>query len=166
MALIEFKNLPDTTTPLTAQNLNNNFNELKPSIISIKVGDDYSWTSPTQWDAGVIHFDTVLNSYNNSFTLENYGIKIGSNTNMVKVTVRLEFYGSTDQTGIFVYKNNAYYRNVLISPVDTGTTEVNLTNLLVDVQPNDVLTFAIYSNASGITRYITARTYATVERVG
>lgn len=27
MALIEFKNLPDTTTPINAQNLNNNFNE-------------------------------------------------------------------------------------------------------------------------------------------
>ena len=27
MALIEFKNLPDTTTPITAENLNNNFNE-------------------------------------------------------------------------------------------------------------------------------------------
>lgn len=27
MALIEFKDLPDTTTPLTAANLNNNFNE-------------------------------------------------------------------------------------------------------------------------------------------
>ena len=28
MALIEFKNLPDTSTPLSAENLNNNFNEL------------------------------------------------------------------------------------------------------------------------------------------
>lgn len=27
MALIEFKDLPDTSTPLTADNLNNNFNE-------------------------------------------------------------------------------------------------------------------------------------------
>lgn len=29
MAIIQFKNLPDTSTPLTAENLNNNFNELK-----------------------------------------------------------------------------------------------------------------------------------------
>ena len=28
MALIEFKNLPDTSTPLSAENLKNNFNEL------------------------------------------------------------------------------------------------------------------------------------------
>lgn len=30
MALIEFKNLPDTSTPLNAENLNHNFNELLP----------------------------------------------------------------------------------------------------------------------------------------
>ena len=33
MSLIEFKDLPDTTTPLTADNLNNNFNELKPYVL-------------------------------------------------------------------------------------------------------------------------------------
>ena len=32
MALIEFKNLPDTSTPLKAENLNNNFNEAKKSL--------------------------------------------------------------------------------------------------------------------------------------
>lgn len=35
MALIEFKDLPDTTTPLTASNLNNNFNELDEKIDSV-----------------------------------------------------------------------------------------------------------------------------------
>lgn len=33
MALIEFENLPNTTTPLKAENLNNNFNEVKKSDI-------------------------------------------------------------------------------------------------------------------------------------
>lgn len=32
MALIEFKNLPDTSTPLNAENLNNNFSELEALI--------------------------------------------------------------------------------------------------------------------------------------
>lgn len=32
MSLIEFKDLPDTTTPITAENLNNNFNELKSEL--------------------------------------------------------------------------------------------------------------------------------------
>ena len=41
MSLIEFKDLPNTTTPLTANNLNNNFNELKPYILySNSTGDN------------------------------------------------------------------------------------------------------------------------------
>lgn len=39
MALIEFKDLPDTTTPLTADNLNNNFEYLEAKIDS---GEIYS----------------------------------------------------------------------------------------------------------------------------
>lgn len=35
MALIEFKNLPDTSTPLNAENLNNNFNELENKMNTI-----------------------------------------------------------------------------------------------------------------------------------
>lgn len=37
MNLIEFKNLPDTSTPLNADNLNNNFNELKNSITNLPI---------------------------------------------------------------------------------------------------------------------------------
>lgn len=39
MSLIEFKDLPDTTTPITADNLNNNFNELKGEVLYNTTGD-------------------------------------------------------------------------------------------------------------------------------
>ena len=35
MALIEFKDLPDTSTPITASNLNNNFNEILNLVFPI-----------------------------------------------------------------------------------------------------------------------------------
>lgn len=35
MDLIEFKDLPDTSTPINAENLNNNFNKLKDNIYEI-----------------------------------------------------------------------------------------------------------------------------------
>lgn len=40
MSLIEFKNLPDTTTPLTAENLNNNFNHFVDELY-YKANDEY-----------------------------------------------------------------------------------------------------------------------------
>lgn len=45
MSLIEFKNLPDTSTPLTAENLNNNFEYLDDKIsdeLYYKAGDTYT----------------------------------------------------------------------------------------------------------------------------
>lgn len=41
MALIEFKNKPDTSSPINANNLNNNFNELNTNINNTddKIGD-------------------------------------------------------------------------------------------------------------------------------
>lgn len=40
MALVEFKNKPDTTTPINATNLNNNFNEINGELY-YKSGDNY-----------------------------------------------------------------------------------------------------------------------------
>ena len=37
MALIEFKDLPDTSTPLTADSLNNNFDELNDDIEELNI---------------------------------------------------------------------------------------------------------------------------------
>ena len=42
MALIEFKNLPDTTTPITAENLNYNFNELNNNFNELNDRNVYS----------------------------------------------------------------------------------------------------------------------------
>lgn len=42
MALIEFKNKPDTTTSINATNLNNNFSELNDKIENVEVTDIYS----------------------------------------------------------------------------------------------------------------------------
>lgn len=42
MSLIEFKNLPDTSTPINAENLNNNFNEvMQPKLKKL-------WENPNQ----------------------------------------------------------------------------------------------------------------------
>lgn len=39
MALKEFKNLPNTDTPINAENLNSNFNELYDNIVTLYEGD-------------------------------------------------------------------------------------------------------------------------------
>ena len=56
MGLIEFKDLPDTSTPLNAENLNNNFNALKGEKV---------WTNPNptnDFDENEIQLD-LINEY-------------------------------------------------------------------------------------------------------
>ena len=83
MALIEFENKPSTDTPINANNLNNNFNELKNLIItsmfSISIGAinpqsglydmTYSFTTPTGYEPiGIIAINT-LGSYSASLNI-------------------------------------------------------------------------------------------------
>ena len=54
--MIEFKDLPDTSTPITADNLNNNFNELNEKIETCK-----TVTFNNEWLIGnVVHGGNIL----------------------------------------------------------------------------------------------------------
>ena len=72
MALITFENLPSTNTPINAENLNNNFNELDSGISALDTKiDTYNqvtlWTnpSPTSSFAGQqITLNDSLENYN------------------------------------------------------------------------------------------------------
>ena len=70
MALIEFKNLPDTSTPLNAENLNNNFNDLKNKIENITVlytGD--TATNTLTLSQSIFDFSIVIVKIKNASTL-------------------------------------------------------------------------------------------------
>lgn len=88
MALIEFKDLPDTTTPITADNLNNNFEELNNRSIysfnEIVIGtfvdgrpiyrktvyiSSYPNASEVMYDVGLINVDFTINVYGNANNL-------------------------------------------------------------------------------------------------
>ena len=70
MALIEFKNKPDTTTPINATNLNNNFNELNNNVNALNetINDIYNQI----WPIGRGFIDFTNTDYSNylGFTWE------------------------------------------------------------------------------------------------
>ena len=59
MALIEFKNLPDTSTPLTAENLNNNFEYLDNKFTNSIFSKTERLTEGTAWTAQQVSSITV-----------------------------------------------------------------------------------------------------------
>lgn len=123
MALIEFKNLPDTSTPINAENLNNNFNELKnrkyillstdSTIQVISASDGWqkiNFASSKQY-GNVLSFDS-----NNSVVI------VPSNVKKVRVAGSI---GGRNAAWIKVYSGaavdptNAFASGVLMQPAST-----------------------------------------------
>ena len=117
MALLEFKNLPDTSTPLTAENLNNNFeylddkmsNFLKVETTEISLGSftanqekydqEYSITIPTGYTPlGIMGYRLVGNSFT---ALRINGLYIGSNK--IKYSIENTSGSSTGSITFTVY---------------------------------------------------------------
>ena len=87
MGLIEFKNLPDTSTPLNAENLNNNFNLLKPKYWS---GNGYPTVAYGNSNFQNVHFDKI-DSNTDDITISNGLIHFAENIKKVKVSYNIRY---------------------------------------------------------------------------
>lgn len=110
MALIEFKDYPDTTTPINAQNLNHNFDELYGSnkgnfLIGIMAND---FTFQTLNTTETMPIDTIYSSNGNSLTISNNGIKIGAGVHHVLVSAQIYAYTNVANNEFitYIYQNN------------------------------------------------------------
>lgn len=86
--MITFKNKPDTTTPINAENLNANFNECKnKSAILVALSANAELTASTAWATLYIPFNTTIYKVGNGFKLESDGgVSVDSDVTRIKVT--------------------------------------------------------------------------------
>lgn len=77
MALVQFENSPSTNTPLSATNLNNNFNEFKATKLWENDG------TITSWDEGALNIDVsnysfllIVSSTQTMFVPSNFHISL------------------------------------------------------------------------------------------
>lgn len=140
MALIEFKDLPDTTTPLTADNLNNNFNELNNKINNIN-----SYVSTVSLSAV-------------SETTTNDAITVGSYTASEEGLYLIvghalpNLYGASGRVMYTqIYKNNDSIINLPIIINDSAFTVPVSLNCITHLEKNDVVNIKIQNSDSGKT---------------
>lgn len=86
--MITFKNKPDTTTPINAGNLNDNFEECKnKSAILVALSANAELTATTAWATLYIPFNIAVSKIGNGFNLESDGgVSVDSNVTRIKVT--------------------------------------------------------------------------------
>lgn len=124
MSLVIFKNLPDTTTPLTAENLNSNFEYLddKASLATNYLTDEVkigTWINGKPLYRKVITFNDTV-STNTTFTkaheIQNANIVLVkdaymiNNVNYATYHLNMVGYGGnlTDKTYLYADRTNVY----------------------------------------------------------
>lgn len=160
MALVTFQDLPSTSTPLNAENLNNNFNELNSkSVIRVGLGANTSLTIANAYTNVLIPCDTVTtqkdNSNNRVFTLANNKVTINkAGWYMVSANIMCNT-SDTSQTPIGnIYQTRANNTtNILAEGYMrtgvSGTRTIALTSVPIELSVGDKISLNIQGSATG-----------------
>jgi len=165
MALVEFKNLPDTSTPLNAQNLNNNFELLSNQIALLSnqmtiTCSDTSITTTLDQKREDIPLDTVLASVGDKLTLNTannkYEIKIGSGVSYVSVSAGYSANQTTSGAtyiALTILKNGSQYGKWANAKGNPSNPNVylytSMSDILIPVQQGDAIALAIFIRVAG-----------------
>jgi hypothetical protein len=168
MALIEFKDYPNTSTPLNAENLNNNFNELKEKIEKLNYIVATISNKVTATGMGVITLDKVSDKEGEKLKLENGGIKIGSGVSKIRVSGSVFVNISTQSAGYLwtqIRKNGASKCSSLTPVVaGMGFVSASVPSMIIDVVENDVIDLmGDFAGPSGEIRNNAENTWLLVE---
>lgn len=145
MALIEFKNLPDKNTPLKAQDLNHNFNELNDKIdlkgkSAIFLKTD-SQVVPANTRATIVLNGTEF-SDNDVFELQSDGsIKILKDVSKILCTATIRASAS------FLYIISSEEETPVVAmrtSKDVGLESSTTISGIVSVQKNSLISFAVF----------------------
>ena len=158
MTLKEFKDYPNTETPIDAENLNFNFNELGKLQNAITVGLAADFVQSTG-SAVKIPIDTILCKLGDklTFSSSDNSIVIGEGINYVEVSGHIMQKSShSNLCGLYISKNAMS----LNSAVAVSFSQINTVNVMtctaisptiVKVNPGDKFYLAGYSDQNGKT---------------
>lgn len=128
MALIEFKNKPDTTTPINATNLNNNFKEVHPigTVIITSTNTNPSSNLGGTWELIDKEFESEASDSNDMFS---------ANSNNCELT---SCYYTRSGHSIQIRLN-------FINKVTLGDTNIELGNFNLDVLGVTSFPYSLYN---------------------
>lgn len=160
MALVTFQDLPSTSTPLNAANLNNNFNELNSkSAIRVGLSANTSLAIETAYTNVLIPCDRVLaqkdNSNNNTFTFANNAVTINkAGWYMVSANIMCNSTDSSQVTigNIYQTRANNTTNNLTEGYMKTGVSgyrTIALTPVPVELSVGDKISLNITGSNTG-----------------
>lgn len=156
MALKEFKNLPDTSTPLNAENLNYNF-DLMSNMITVRGSGTTSLTTTSESETITIPLNETVANVGDKLTFNNGDdcIVIGAGVSYVSVScgtaIQLTTSGMTYQN-LIIYKNSTQLS--IVAQIKTLQSSdirpyVNMSDILVPVSQGDKISLKLFNRLAG-----------------
>lgn len=150
MSSTTFKNLPDQSTPITAENLNNNI---------ITVGLTANFTYDASDGEQQLPIDYVIASVGNKLTLDttNNVIKIGAGITKIAVSFTVSTYTATPTTSKAYVRTRILKNGANVSRSDVRTEgmiyrpTMSMAKFVVSVQQNDEISIGLFSNNGALT---------------
>lgn len=159
----KFTNYPNKTTPINAENLSRNI----LSAYNTLDGETISAFGSTN-----VNLNSILSSTEETLTLSNGSVKIGSCVSKVLISGVLRGYFKNNSTsndyevGCRINKNTSIARTIdfMIEKNTTKSVElITVAPFLLDVEENDVISLGIYSSTGNVSRQYLKNSYLTIE---
>lgn len=157
MSRTDWKNLPDTSTPVNAENL---LNDSAKNIITASVSENYTLTT-ANYEILPLNISTKIG---NKLQLENNQIIVGSGVSKIKISAKVSFNTLTSGLKwLTLFQNNAA---VSANPmILTGRATLSTNEILVNVVEGDKFTLQINGTNDDVIRGGVAYTNITIEVV-
>lgn len=167
MALLEFKDYPNTTTPLNAANLNNNFNELKRNVCTAVTNGRPVISVSTAYEIKRLPLDVAtISGTKLTFNNSTDEIEIGTGITKVLVSGKLVIFTSPQYNdgAAHIIKNGTETTSANSQKLGTFTQYV-LPPRLIEVTAGDKIAMTFNSGTTGNFTFISdaKQCYLTVE---
>lgn len=150
--MIEFKDYPSTETPLNAENLNHNFNELKRKIATARLNGNFTSSSPGNFQKVKIPLGVIGGNTDKITLTDDGGIKIGTGISLILINAnfRSRYDWVSTEKQIYISKNGltdikgytGHFSNI------GGATSLSITPILLSCSEGDIFYFSYDTNSA------------------
>ena len=169
MEKIEFKDLPDTTTSLSASNLNTMQNNIEDEFNKKELQYIIATINNTQTTSTDYYVTlNTIHSNQGNFTLSNGAIVIGEGIHHIRISASIfcDQWATGDKyLWTKIYKNSTFVSGSINSST-TGVISSSVSPIIIEVQQNDeIKLMADTYNTTATIRQDAANTFLCVEKI-
>lgn len=138
-------------------------------IITIGLLSDITINPTTDYQYTKLNLTSEIGKLGQKLTISNGAIKIGAGISKIKVCANTVLQGSTQATGMAIFKNNVETYRTFMRTNQGSFISCSIVDGVLDVEENDTISLYVYTTTTSESRLVKAYdgygTYLTVEAI-